>query len=98
MIFSTTKDETVTAHYPVQERPEAIQASARLLSELKVLLELLINEQQIPEEYFPHPLVGNYKGCLECHIESDFLLIWIDDQRDIIELVRLGTHSELFGK
>ena len=65
---------------------------------LKTVLEMLINEQPIPEEYFPHPLVGNYKGCLECHIESDFLLIWIDDQRDIIELVRLGTHSELFRK
>lgn len=70
----------------------------KLLAELKVLLDLLINEQPIPEAYFPHPLVGNYKGCLECHIESDFLLMWIDDKRDIIELVRLGTHSELFGK
>ena len=69
----------------------------KLLSELMVLLDLLVNEQPI-DEYFPHPLVGNYKWCLECHIESDFLLIWIDDQRDIIEFVRLGTHSELFGK
>lgn len=71
---------------------------SKLLSELKVLLDLLINEQPIPEAYFPHPLVGNYKGCLECHIENDFLLIWIDAERDIIELVRLGSHSELFGK
>lgn len=70
----------------------------KLLSELKVLLDLLVNEQPIPDEYFLHSLVGKYKGCLECHIESDFLLIWIDDKRDIIELVRLGTHSELFGK
>ena len=69
---------------------------SKLLSELKVLLDLLINEQPIPEAYYPHPLVGNYKGCLECHIESDFLLI--DAERDIIELVRLGSHSELFGK
>lgn len=70
----------------------------RLLAELKELLDLLINEQPIPEEYFPHPHVGNYKGCLECPIESDFLLIWIDEKQNIIELVRLGTHSELFGK
>ena len=41
-------------------------------------------------------LQGKYKGCLECHIEGDFLLIWIDEERDIIELVRLGSHSELF--
>lgn len=34
------------------------------------------------------------KSHMECHIEDDFLLIWIDD--DIVELVRLGSHSELF--
>lgn len=32
----------------------------KMLAELKVILYLLINEQPIPEEYFPHPLVGNY--------------------------------------
>ena len=34
---------------------------------------------------------------MECHVGNDFLLIWVDEQRDIIELVRLGSHSELFG-
>ena len=38
-----------------------------------------------------------YRKDLKCHIEGDFLLIWIDEQRNIIKLVRLGTHSELFG-
>ena len=65
---------------------------------LQVVLNMLANEQPIPSEYQPHILTGTYKGCLECHIESDFLLIWIDEKHDIIELVRLGSHSELFGK
>ena len=43
-------------------------------------------------------LHGNYQGCMECHIQGDFLLIWIDPDTDIIELVRLGSHSELFNK
>ena len=64
---------------------------------LKVLLKLLSNEQPIPKEYSPHVLQGQYKGCMECHIQGDFLLIWFDKERDIIELVRLGSHSELFG-
>ena len=42
-------------------------------------------------------LHGDYKGCMECHIQGDFLLIWVDEVNDIIELVRLGSHSELFG-
>jgi len=64
---------------------------------LKEVLELLMNEQPIPSEYSPHLLHGDYKGCMECHIQGDFLLIWIDEAKDIIELVRLGSHSELFG-
>lgn len=63
---------------------------------LKEVLEMLINEQPIPEDYYPHMLKGKYKGCMECHIQGDFLLIWFDDEEDIIELVRLGSHSELF--
>ena len=42
----------------------------------------------------PHMLKGDYKGCMECHIEDDYLLIWIDG--DDIDLVRIGSHSELF--
>lgn len=67
------------------------------LKALKEVLELLKNEQSIPPEYYPHILQGEYKGCMECHIQGDFLLIWIDEVNDIIELVRLGSHSELFG-
>jgi len=59
---------------------------------------MLENEQPIPEENKPHMLSGDYAGCMECHIQSDFLLIWIDPDTDEIDLVRLGTHSELFGK
>lgn len=60
------------------------------------ILELLKNEQPIPEENRPYMLKGEYAGYMECHIEGDFLLIWFDPNTDIINLVRLGSHSELF--
>ena len=46
-----------------------------------------------------HTLIGNYKGHLECHIESDLLIIWLqyDKETKRIILVRLGSHSELFN-
>ena len=45
----------------------------------------------------PHKLRGNYTGFLECHIQSDWLLIWMqDDKNKIIELTRTGSHSDLF--
>jgi mRNA interferase YafQ len=33
---------------------------------------------------------------MECHIEGDFLLIWFDENSDVIEIIRIGSHSELF--
>lgn len=67
------------------------------LEKLFDILELLRHEQPIPEQHRPHPLAGNYAGHMECHIEGDFLLIWLDPNSDVIHLVRLGSHSELFG-
>ena len=75
-----------------------IKNNQQKVEDLKVILNKLIKEEPIPAEYLPHKLTGQYKGCMECHIQNDFLLIWIDDEHDIIELVRLGSHSELFKK
>ena len=41
-------------------------------------------------------LIGEYSGHLECPIENDLLLIWFNETENLIKLVRLGTHSELF--
>ena len=62
------------------------------------VLNMLKNEIPIPNEYKPHMLTNDYAGCMECHIQGDFLLIWIDQETNEIDLVRLGSHSELFGK
>ena len=42
--------------------------------------------------------MGDYKNCMECHVEGDLLLIWIDEENNQIGVLRLGSHSELFGK
>lgn len=67
------------------------------LEALNHVLDLLRHEVELPETYRPHKLTGEYKGCMECHIEGDFLLIWIDEDTNIISLFRLGSHSALFG-
>ena len=40
-------------------------------------------------------LTGNYAGYMECHIEDDFLRSWFDPNTNQIDLIRLGSHSEL---
>ena len=74
-----------------QNKPSKIAA-------LKEVLKHLKKNGSVPAEYKPHTLSGKLKGLLECHIEDDFLLIWIDEEANVIKLVRLGTHHELFGK
>ena len=68
------------------------------LAKLFSILRLLQEEKPIPSKNMPHPLTGDYAGYMECHIEGDFLLIWVDAETDEILLVRLGSHSELFRK
>ena len=67
-----------------------------VLDKLESILSLLASGEPIPEINRPHILTGNYKGYMECHVESDTLLIWWDKEAGIIKLVRFGTHSELF--
>ena len=73
----------------IQNQPIKIQ-------HLKQVLLTLEENGVIPNQYRPHKLSGNYAGYMECHVENDLLLIWIDAQENIIKLVRLGSHAELF--
>jgi mRNA interferase YafQ len=65
------------------------------LEKIKHILITLINEERLNAKYRDHKLLGNYKGRRECHIESDWLLIYkITDSEIIFE--RTGTYSDLF--
>lgn len=72
------------------------RGNVQKMRKLYEVLYMLVNDIELPAVYKAHELIGNYKGCMECHIEGDFLLIWIDAENNIIEILRLGSHSELF--
>ena len=74
-----------------------IKNNTNKINAILEIVRMLANGETIPAEFDSHPLTGNYKNHMECHIESDFLLIWFDKDADEIKLVRLGSHSELFG-
>lgn len=56
----------------------------------------LLNAYPIPEKYRDHPLTGHWVGFRDCHIKPDLVLIYkiIDN---VVQLHRIGVHSELFG-
>lgn len=75
-----------------------IRNNPKKATALLSILEKLKNEIPIPQENNPHMLTGDYNGYMECHVLGDFLLIWLDPDTNEIDLVRLGSHSELYGK
>ncbi|MBQ7154135.1 MAG: type II toxin-antitoxin system mRNA interferase toxin, RelE/StbE family [Synergistaceae bacterium] len=41
---------------------------------------------------------GRRKGCRECHINPDWLLVYRKDKKELIlYLIHTGTHSDLFN-
>lgn len=67
------------------------------VSKFKDIVSKLANGEALPDRCRPHKLSGSYAGCWECHIESDWLLIWRqDDEALVLVMVGIGTHSDLF--
>jgi mRNA interferase YafQ len=72
-----------------------LKKSGKNLAELqKVTYQLAIGEPLEPF-YSDHPLLGSYRGCRECHLEPNWLLIYKTEETELA-LVRTGSHSELF--
>ena len=65
-----------------------------LIKKAILLLEVTGN---LPSEYIPHKLAGNYTDYWEAHIKPDWLIIWkLFIKENEIWLTRTGTHSDLF--
>ena len=62
---------------------------------LKNIIRLLCSESSLPPKHCDHPLIGGWKGCRECHILPDWLLIYQVNE-EMIVFERTGSHSDLF--
>lgn len=78
----------------------------KILDEIFNIIELLANDKPLPERCVPHQLQGEYKGVMDCHVQPDIILLYrltdvVKDGKTILELsllelVRIGSHSQLF--
>ena len=69
------------------------------LEKLKVVINKLANGEILESKYKDHSLINDkyYKNCRECHIESDWLLIYQYEDNELnLLLVATGSHSNLF--
>lgn len=71
------------------------QKQGKNLKKFKLIIDNLCKETKLDKKYRLHKLTGNYEANFECHLEPYWLLIFqISDE--YIELIRMGSHSELF--
>ena len=59
------------------------------------MLGALVKNQPLAEKYQDHPLSGDWKDFRDCHIKPDLILIYRQPEEGVLQLVRLGSHSEL---
>jgi mRNA interferase YafQ len=75
------------------------EQSGRLGKRLDALLLETVNmfakNEPLPHRYFDHPLGGEWKDHRDCHIRPDLILIYRKPDDASLELVRLGSRSEL---
>ena len=86
-------------HYTTQFKKDykRIKKQNKNLTKIRVVIEKVVSDQVLESTYNDHQLSGNWKGHRECHIESDWLMIYRITS-DNLYLERTGSHSELFKK
>ena len=58
-------------------------------------ISILLKNTPLPPEAKDHKLMGNYKEYRELHISGDLIIIY-SNEKNILKLVRIGSHSQLF--
>ena len=68
------------------------------LTLLDNVITMLQNDIPLEEKYRDHELKGKYQGFRECHIQPDWLLIYLKENDVLtLTLVDTGTHTDLFN-
>lgn len=71
------------------------QRRARLDVDLRSVVLALATDQPLAPSHRDHPLSGDWKDHRDCHVRPDLLLIYRKPDDEVLQLVRLGSHSEL---
>jgi mRNA interferase YafQ len=71
------------------------QHRATLDVDLESVLETLASDLPLEPRYRDHVLTGDWKDHRDCHIKPDLVLIYRKPDDATLQLVRIGSHSEL---
>jgi mRNA interferase YafQ len=79
------------------KREKSGQHKRNLDALVSTMISLLVEDMPLPEKNRDHALGGEWRDHRECHLKPDLLLIYRKPGTEVLQLVRLGSHSELFG-
>lgn len=66
-----------------------------LTTDFVEIVDLLAADQPLPEKCFDHGLTGSWSDHRDCHVKPDLILIYRKPDESTLQLVRIGSHSEL---
>lgn len=66
-----------------------------LQSDFVAIVATLANDQPLADKHRDHALTGDWKDHRDCHVKPDLVLIYRKPDDTVLQLVRLGSHSEL---
>jgi len=73
-----------------------IKFTDKLYLKYVMYVSILLKEESLPKEAKDHSLQGNYANYREFHISGDLLVIYKIEE-ETLQLIRIGSHSELFS-
>lgn len=88
--------KTITRTTRFDKDVKKMKKRGKSFEDFKRVIEKLAKDVTLEPKYRDHKLVGNYAGTRECHIEPDWLLVYMNSEEELL-LVRTGTHADLFG-
>lgn len=76
-----------------------MKSQGKNMALLEQVIDTLLEEKPLDAKHHDHPLSGNYIGFRECHVLSDWLLIYaVNHDQLLLTASRTGTHSDLFDE
>ena len=76
-------------------REKSGQLGKKLDTLLMEVVELLAADQPLARRHVDHALTGDWSDHRDCHLRPDLILIYRKPDPETLELVRLGSRSEL---
>lgn len=74
---------------------DAVGKDPRKENDFKEVLYYLTHRILMPANKNDHLLKGNLKGCRDCHVRGDLVLLYCIEPDDVVKLLRIGSHSKL---